>query len=113
MKYNYLGLSTSEVEKSRSEHGANNLASIKGESFYDKLKQNFKDPIIIILNVALVVILILSFLGFSEWYEALAIGKVVQSALEQFADAEVIGGWLIGSDEDNVESGSSLGCEGF
>ncbi|RLD21714.1 MAG: hypothetical protein DRI71_08520, partial [Bacteroidetes bacterium] len=57
MKYNYLGLSAAEAEKSRSEHGANDLASIKGESFYDKLKQNFKDPIIIILIVALVIIL--------------------------------------------------------
>ena len=81
MKYNYSGLSTKEVEESRSVHGVNDLASIEGESFFDKLKQNFKDPIIIILIVALVIILFLSFLGFSEWYEALAIGVAVVLAV--------------------------------
>ena len=81
MKYNYTGLSVSEVNKSRELHGTNDLTMVSGESFMDKLKQNFKDPIIIILLFALVVILILSFFGQSEWYEALAIGIAVLLAV--------------------------------
>jgi Ca2+-transporting ATPase len=81
MKYNYPGLSQSKVEESREQFGSNDLSMIVGESFFQKLKQNFKDPIIIILNVALVLILVLSFFGQSEWYEALAIGIAVLLAV--------------------------------
>ena len=81
MKYTYTGLSTSEVEESRELHGSNDLSLVKGESFIDKLKANFKNPIIIILIVALVLILILSFFEQSEWYEALAIGVAVLLAV--------------------------------
>ena len=81
MKYEYTGLSTSEVEESRALHGSNDLSLIKGESFMHKLKANFKNPIIIILIVALVLILVLAFFGQSEWYEALAIGVAVLLAV--------------------------------
>jgi len=81
MKYEYTGLSASEVEQSRESHGSNDLSLIRGESFMDKLKANFKNPIIIILMVALVLILVLSFFGQSEWYEAVAIGVAVLLAV--------------------------------
>ena len=81
MKYEYTGLSTSEVEESRELHGSNELSLIKGESFIAKLKKNFKNPIIIILIVALVLILVLAFFEQSEWYEALAIGVAVLLAV--------------------------------
>ncbi|MEN8248762.1 MAG: calcium-translocating P-type ATPase, PMCA-type [Bacteroidota bacterium] len=81
MKYNYSGLSEEEVRNSRDLNGTNDLAMIKGESFYHKLKENFRNPIIIILNVALVLILLLSFFGQSEWYEALAIAVAVLLAV--------------------------------
>jgi Ca2+-transporting ATPase len=81
MKYNYTGLSGSEVEKSRELNGSNDLSLIKGEGFMQKLKANFKNPIIIILIVALVLILVLSFFEQSEWYEALAIGVAVLLAV--------------------------------
>lgn len=81
MKYNYPGLSAEKVVESREKHGANDLTMIIGESFFSKLKQNFKDPIIIILIFALVLILVLSFFGQTEWYEALAIGVAVLLAV--------------------------------
>jgi P-type Ca2+ transporter type 2C len=81
MKYEFTGLSASEVEESRALHGTNDLSLIKGESFVQKLKQNFKNPIIIILMVALVLILILSLFKLSEWYEALAIAVAVLLAV--------------------------------
>ncbi len=81
MKYTFTGLSSSEVEKSRELYGTNDLSLIKGESFWHKLKENFKNPIIIILIVALVIILVLSAFDQSEWYEALAIAIAVLLAV--------------------------------
>ncbi|HLF33521.1 MAG TPA: calcium-translocating P-type ATPase, PMCA-type [Cyclobacteriaceae bacterium] len=77
MKYNFKGLSDSEVAESREKYGTNDLSPQKVESFWDKLKENFKNPIIIILCVALVVILVLSFFDLTEWYEAVAISLAV------------------------------------
>ena len=77
MKYKFTGLNSKEVEESRSKHGSNELAVHEIEGFWDKLKDNFKDPIIIILCAALVVILILSFFHLAEWYEAVGIGTAV------------------------------------
>jgi len=75
MKHN--GLSAGQVESSRKKHGTNELSPIKVEGFWDKLLANFKSPIIIILIVALVVILVLSFFHLTEWYEGVAIAAAV------------------------------------
>ena len=81
MKYNYRGLSVKEVYDSRRQFGRNELASIDVESIWDKLIANFKDPIIIILCVALFLILGLSFFGLTEWFEAVAIAAAVALAV--------------------------------
>lgn len=80
MKHNYTGLTLDQVEKYRKEFGSNELTSYKVASFWDKLLQNFKDPIIIILSIALLVVMILSFLDLTEWYEAVAIAVAVALA---------------------------------
>ncbi len=77
MRYNYKGLSSDEVKKSRKINGSNELEEFVSESLWVKLISNFKDPIIIILIVALAVIVFLSILGLSEWYEAIAIASAV------------------------------------
>ncbi|MEM8895491.1 MAG: HAD-IC family P-type ATPase, partial [Bacteroidota bacterium] len=77
MKFQFKGLTQEEVEASRKEHGSNELTPYEIESFWSKLVENFKDPIIIILTGALVVIFILSLFGLTEWYEAVAIGLAV------------------------------------
>ncbi len=77
MKFQFKGLSEEEVKQSRKDHGSNELTPYEIESFWDKLKGNFKDPIIIILIGALVIIYILSLFGLTEWYEAVAIGVAV------------------------------------
>ncbi len=81
MKYYYKGLSDEEVKQSRLEHGSNELSMFNQESFWDKLIGNFNNPIIIILCVALVLVLTLSFFGMTEWYEAMAIGLAVLLAV--------------------------------
>lgn len=73
----YQGLSPQEVEQSRDRHGSNELSPVVTEGFWKKLADNFKSPIIVILIVALVVILILSFFHLTEWYEAVAIAAAV------------------------------------
>ena len=80
MKYDISGLSDQEVAESRKKYGSNELTPYELESFWSKLLGNLKDPIIIILIVALFVILLLSFFGLTEWYEAVAIGVAVALA---------------------------------
>ncbi|MCB5953527.1 calcium-translocating P-type ATPase, PMCA-type [Enterococcus sp. CWB-B31] len=77
MNKTFTGLTAEQVEQSRKEHGTNALTEKQAESFLDKLKGNFDDPIIKILIVALVLNLIFSFLGYAEWYEALGIAIAV------------------------------------
>jgi len=73
----YQGLSTEEVKSSRSKHGTNELSPVIVEGFWQKLADQFKSPIIVILIVALIVILVLSFFHLTEWYEAVAIAAAV------------------------------------
>ena len=53
MKFTYPGLTDQEVEASRAQYGSNAVASQEAETFWDKLLDNLKDPIILILIVAL------------------------------------------------------------
>ncbi len=77
MKYNFQGLTSLEVAESRKQNGTNELRPMEVESFWDKLKGNFQDPIIIILVVALGIMVLFSFFDVTEWYEAVAIGVAV------------------------------------
>ncbi|OQW91655.1 MAG: calcium-translocating P-type ATPase, PMCA-type [Beggiatoa sp. IS2] len=80
MKFVFPGLTNAEVEKSRAEHGSNAVTAQKVETFWEKLLDNFKDPIIIILLVALVVTIILWIVGHAEWYEGAGIAIAVFAA---------------------------------
>lgn len=80
----FKGLTASEVEKSRQEHGSNRLSETKGETFWQKLKGNFDDPMIKILIVALLVNVAIFIMGqvgvieaSVEWYEPLGIALAV------------------------------------
>ncbi|WP_373501895.1 calcium-translocating P-type ATPase, PMCA-type [Desulfococcus sp.] len=75
--FSYRGLGESEVEASRREHGSNQISPQEVETFWDKLQDNFKDPMIIILVVALVIVTGLAVFGFAEWYEGVAIAAAV------------------------------------
>ncbi|MDW5525096.1 calcium-translocating P-type ATPase, PMCA-type [Carnobacterium maltaromaticum] len=77
MNKTFVGLTKEEVEESRQKHGSNALTEKESETFFDKLKGNFDDPIIKILLVALVLNLIFAFLGYAEWFEAFGIAIAV------------------------------------
>lgn len=82
---NFQGLTDKQVEESRAKHGSNSLSELKKEGFWDKLKDNFGDPMIKILVVALlvnVVIFVLAKTGVlqgveAEWYEPLGIAIAI------------------------------------
>ena len=80
MKFEYLGLTDKEVTESRAKFGANAVANQETETFWEKLLENLKDPIIIILLVALLVTMILWAVGHAEWYEGAGIALAVSLA---------------------------------
>ncbi len=77
MKFNFIGLTEQEVTDSRNQYGTNALTTIERETFWDKLLNNAKDPIIIILLFALGITIFLTFLGYTEWYESVGIAIAV------------------------------------
>lgn len=72
-----IGLNDKQVEESKSKYGDNRLTEMESESFWDKLKDNFGDPMIKILCVALVINIVFAFLGQTEWYESAGIALAV------------------------------------
>ncbi len=77
MKFTYPGLTNEAVTQSRSDYGTNLVTSQEVETFWDKLQNNFKDPIIIILMAALIVTVGLTIAGYTEWYESVGIALAV------------------------------------
>ena len=69
----YSGLSSRQVEESRKINGSNALTDIPPEPLWSKILEGFKDPMIVILLVALVIQLILFFCKRAEWYEPFGI----------------------------------------
>ena len=67
------GLSKAQVEQSRREHGSNALTEIPPDPLWKKILEGFKDPMIMILLVALVIQVVLTFMGKAEWYEPVGI----------------------------------------
>lgn len=78
--FHHEGLSENEVYFSRTKYGDNSLPYKESETFISKLLENFKDPLIKILLVALSISLVLSFMGYSEWVESLGIAMAVAIA---------------------------------
>mgnify|MGYP002673732953 CR=1 FL=1 len=67
------GLSSQKVEESRKKYGTNALTQIPADPLWKKILEGFKDPMIMILLVALVIQVILFFIGQAEWFEPVGI----------------------------------------
>ena len=67
------GLTTKQVEESRKKHGSNSLTQIPPDPLWKKILEGFKDPMIMILLVALAVQVVLFFLDQAEWFEPVGI----------------------------------------
>ncbi|MDR2090615.1 MAG: cation-transporting P-type ATPase [Clostridiales bacterium] len=70
------GLSPDAVKKSRRDFGENIVTQKKRKGFFSKLLENFGDPLIKILLVALGINVIFLF-GHSEWYETAIIAAAI------------------------------------
>ncbi len=66
---NKNGLTAQQVKKSREMYGSNILTQIQPDPLWKKFLLGFKDPMIIILLVALAVQLIMFVMGETEWFE--------------------------------------------
>jgi len=82
-----FGLDDKQVEESKAKYGTNKLSELETETFWDKLKGNFGDPMIKILCVALIVNVIIFILGAVgiiesdvEWYEPIGIAVAIALA---------------------------------
>lgn len=69
----FVGLTKSQIEESRKLHGANTLTEIPPDPLWKKILEGFKDPMIMILLVALVIQVVLFFLHQAEWFEPVGI----------------------------------------
>lgn len=67
------GLSLQEVEESRQKNGSNVLTQIPPDPLWKKILEGFQDPMILILLAALVIQVVLFFLGQAEWFEPVGI----------------------------------------
>lgn len=72
-----FGLTDQQVRESKEKYGDNRISEVKSETFWDKLKDNFGDPMIKILCVALIINVIFAFMGKAEWYESVGIALAV------------------------------------
>lgn len=70
---NKFGLTTEEASKALSEQGNNALTQPPRETFWDKLWENFKDPIIRILILSLLVNVVFVYMGHGDWIETMGI----------------------------------------
>ena len=67
------GLTDEQVKQSRQSYGSNTLTEIPPDPLWKKVLEGFKDPMIMILCVALVVQVVLFFLHQAEWFEPVGI----------------------------------------
>ena len=74
------GLTSQEVELSRKAYGSNVLTQVPPDPLWKKILEGFKDPMIIILLVALAIQTVLFFMGQAEWYEPVCVLAAIMLA---------------------------------
>ena len=67
------GLSQNQVVENRQQYGVNVLTQIPPDPLWKKIMEGFKDPMIMILLIALIVQIALFFIGQTEWFEPVGI----------------------------------------
>ncbi len=67
------GLTKKQVEESRGKYGSNALTQIPPDPLWKKILEGFKDPMIMILLVALAVQVVLWLMHKAEWYEPVCV----------------------------------------
>ena len=70
-----MGLTDEEVKKSLEAHGSNKIIEAEPESFWDKFKAGFEDPMIKLLCVIAGIMIVMACFGQAEIYEP--IGTII------------------------------------
>lgn len=85
---NKTGLTKEQVIESRAKNGANTLTQIPPEPLWRKILEGFKDPMIMILCVALAVQVVLFFMGQAAWFEPVGIlvAIVIANGVASFSE---------------------------
>lgn len=86
MNKKFNGLTDEQVEESRKKHGSNQIKEAEPETFWQQFLEGFEDPMIRILCVIAVIMLVMFFLGQSEWYEP--VGTIIAVLLVNFVSAK-------------------------
>lgn len=68
-----IGLTSEEAAQSLKKYGNNALSKPPQQTFFEKLLDNFRDPIIRILIVALLVNVVFVYMGHADWVETVGI----------------------------------------
>ena len=68
-----IGLTSQEAEQSLKKYGNNALSKPPQQTFFEKLLDNFQDPIIRILIVALLINVVFVYMGYADWIETAGI----------------------------------------
>lgn len=88
------GLSSEQVFESRQKYGSNIIKEAKPLTFWQHFLEGFNDPMIRILCVISIIMLIMYYFGYSDWYEP--VGTIIAIALVNFVTAKT------GTDNDKA-----------
>ena len=65
------GLNDTEVQKSRNQHGSNQIPDSEPTTFWKEFQETFKDPMIRILLAIAILMIVMFFFGYAQIYEPL------------------------------------------
>ena len=88
------GLSDKQVEESRQQYGSNVIVEAEPETFWDKFKAGFEDPMIRLLLAIAAIMIVMFFFGQAEIYEpvgtliAILLVTVISARTEMASDSE-------------------------
>lgn len=82
----FKGLTEQEVRESRDRHGTNEILEAEREGFWSQFMEGFNDPMIRILCVIAVIMIVMFFMGQSEWFEP--VGTLIAVLLVNFITAK-------------------------
>lgn len=86
MNRKYNGLTDAQVEESRKKYGSNAIKEAEPQTLWQQFLEGFKDPMIKILCFIAIVMIIMFFLGQTDWYEP--VGTIIAIFLVNFVSAK-------------------------
>ena len=99
----FKGLNEEEIKKSREEHGSNKITEAAPETFWDKFKGGFDDPMIKLLLAVAAIMFVMSIIGESSWTEIVGIVISVLLVTIISAKTEVASDTAFRKLKDNIE----------